>query len=86
MSLRLLLDGRHALASVGASKGERGVPPAVLYDMSTEATAGLGEWIPGTLSTPMSPSDLSLVPSTMLFWEQDAQPRRTVVNLLTVTQ
>ncbi|MER7361690.1 hypothetical protein [Nonomuraea wenchangensis] len=69
---------RYVLAAPAPPQRTGEGPLALLYDLETGTTTGLGEQRPGTMGTPLMPISLSNSPSaTTLHWDEDAQPPAT---------
>ncbi|MEU6790762.1 hypothetical protein ABZ907_03615 [Nonomuraea wenchangensis] len=66
---------RYVLAAPETPRQTGGGPLAVLVDLETGTTTGLGEQRPGTLGTPISATKSSS--ATTLHWDEDAQPPAT---------
>ncbi|MED7928765.1 hypothetical protein SMD20_31265 [Nonomuraea sp. LP-02] len=66
---------RYVLAAPATPRRTGEGPLAVLHDLETGTTIGLGEQRPGTLGTPIAVSKSSS--ATILHWDEDAQPPET---------
>ncbi|MEU1388195.1 MULTISPECIES: hypothetical protein [unclassified Nonomuraea] len=78
---RTLLGGSYALFEVYDPDRDRsGVPIALLYDLTTGATAGIGARSVGVTSGNVGSGASSSAPSTTVFWDADEKSYERCAN------